>query len=640
MSRCFPFPPPGYEKTARPDAQLASHLLDKEKHKEKKHKKDKKDKEKKEGKDKKDKERSKDKHKDKKDRKEKHKDKKKDKSKDKSRESAEGTERHGEALHDQKFGDSTRKAEEIKDSKFREDLVRKAQDEKGAAMENDRTAVNKMHINSSIASRKNDGMGQQSININQQKNGTSVRRGDNFTGSAQRTHDGFTPTSTMDKERVKVARPPSNVEPRKEGLGQRISNISILVQKRTESPNKEIAKKEVGTTSPLLPNLANTMHKGNGKVGRPLENTPTSMQRFDSPSTSGAMAGNDRGTPRSTIPSPSITIRRPNGMVRPPENLSVSAKKPDTGGLSPAMGKEKEHAGRMLQTIVSTDQKPPTVEKATDGRSERMEKVRDGTPHDAKKEDRKSDRHEKKKRKEKDKHKEKKREKEAKKEKNEHNKKEHDKIRENSINYPIDSLQVKPSAPPVVPPVDGAKAILPDENPKKRKNHEMNGFLQNHHDMRPTKLPRPALSNNLVENGTASHVAAPLSSVKPEAINIKKAERFHKKEEKINGSQEAQRSSFDSGPRDPVVAYENGTPSRRSPHPDCKYLSQIYSIPEAPQMTEWPEHDGEDWLFNQGSTQSRKPNSEPEADGALQVWAQALKIDPADVIALPYVIPF
>jgi hypothetical protein len=26
MSRCFPFPPPGYEKTARPDAQLASHL--------------------------------------------------------------------------------------------------------------------------------------------------------------------------------------------------------------------------------------------------------------------------------------------------------------------------------------------------------------------------------------------------------------------------------------------------------------------------------------------------------------------------------------------------------------------------------------------------------------------------------------
>jgi hypothetical protein len=464
-----------------------------EKHKEKKHRKDKKDKEKKEGKEKKDKERSKDKHKDKKDRKEKHKDKKKDKSKDKSRGLAEGTERHDEALHDQKFGESSRKSEEIKDPKFRDDLVSKVQYEKGTAsrpienfavsndrsrggfsaspaVENDRTTVNKMHTNSSIASRKNDGFGQQSININQQKNGTSIRRGDNFTSSTQRTPDGFIPASTTEKERVKVARPPSNTEsvPRKEGLGQRISNISILVQKRTESPNKEILKREVGTTSPLLPSPAKTMHKGNGKVGRPMENTPTSTQRFvDS---LGTMAGIDRGIPRSTILSPSFTIRRPNGVVRPPENLSVSAKKPDAGGLSPAMGKEKEQAGRMLQTNFSTDQ------KAADGRSERMGKLRDGTPDDAKKEDRKSDRHEKKKRKEKDKHREKKKEKEAK-EKEEHNKKEHDKIRENRINYPVDSLQVKPSAPPSAPSVD-AKAIQPDETLKKRKNHEMNGFLQ------------------------------------------------------------------------------------------------------------------------------------------------------------------
>jgi len=155
--------------------------------------------------------------------------------------------------------------------------------------------------------------------------------------------------------------------------------------------------------------------------------------------------------------------------------------------------------------------------------------------------------------------------------------------------------------------------------------------------MRPTKLPRPALPNNRVENGTASHVAAPLSSVKPEALNIEKAERLHKKEEKFNGNKQAQQQSAASV--DPVAAYENGTPSRKSPHPDCKYLSQIYSIPEAPQMMEWPEHEGEDWLFDQGSsTQSRKPSS--EADGAPKVWAEALKIDPADVIALPYVIPY
>jgi hypothetical protein len=141
-----------------------------------------------------------------------------------------------------------------------------------------------------------------------------------------------------------------------------------------------------------------------------------------------------------------------------------------------------------------------------------------------------------------------------------------------------------------------------------------------------------------VENGNASHVAAPLSSVKPEAVNTEKAERLHKKEEKVNGNQQAQKQPA----VDPVVAYENGTPSKKSPHPDCKYLSQIYSIPEAPQMMEWSEQEGgEDWLFDQGSsTQARKSVSELEADGAPKVWDQALKIDSADVIALPYVIPF
>ncbi|XP_076915498.1 uncharacterized protein LOC143574869 [Bidens hawaiensis] len=75
MSRCFPFPPPGYEKKLVADDP---DLLKKEKRREKKHKKDKKDKEKKDGKEKKEKNRSEGKHKEKKD---KHRDKKKDKEK-------------------------------------------------------------------------------------------------------------------------------------------------------------------------------------------------------------------------------------------------------------------------------------------------------------------------------------------------------------------------------------------------------------------------------------------------------------------------------------------------------------------------------------------------------------------------------
>ncbi|KAL8214251.1 hypothetical protein R6Q57_003700 [Mikania cordata] len=75
MSRCFPFPPPGYEKKLTTDDP---NLLKKEKRREKKHKKDKKDREKKEGKEKREKSRSEGKNKEKKD---KHQDKKKDKEK-------------------------------------------------------------------------------------------------------------------------------------------------------------------------------------------------------------------------------------------------------------------------------------------------------------------------------------------------------------------------------------------------------------------------------------------------------------------------------------------------------------------------------------------------------------------------------
>ncbi|KAF5470230.1 hypothetical protein F2P56_010755 [Juglans regia] len=77
MSRCFPFPPPGYEKRARIDD---TDLLTKEKRKEKKHKKDKKGSRKREGKEK-DNEKNKEKHSDKKDQKQKHKDKYRDRDK-------------------------------------------------------------------------------------------------------------------------------------------------------------------------------------------------------------------------------------------------------------------------------------------------------------------------------------------------------------------------------------------------------------------------------------------------------------------------------------------------------------------------------------------------------------------------------
>ncbi|PIN08461.1 hypothetical protein CDL12_18966 [Handroanthus impetiginosus] len=90
MSRCFPFPPPGYERKHRPEDL---DVLKQAKQKEKKHKKEQKDKERRKDKEKKEKDGSGEKHRDKKDRKEKRKDKKekhrdkKDRGKDKEKSS-------------------------------------------------------------------------------------------------------------------------------------------------------------------------------------------------------------------------------------------------------------------------------------------------------------------------------------------------------------------------------------------------------------------------------------------------------------------------------------------------------------------------------------------------------------------------
>ncbi|CAA7405041.1 unnamed protein product [Spirodela intermedia] len=103
MSRCFPFPPPGYEK--KPQSNNLDLLLKKKKEKE--HKKEKKDREKKEGRERKerdrDKDRSKDKNREKKDKKEKRRDKERKKDKDKDEKGAlferKDEDRRTEGLH-------------------------------------------------------------------------------------------------------------------------------------------------------------------------------------------------------------------------------------------------------------------------------------------------------------------------------------------------------------------------------------------------------------------------------------------------------------------------------------------------------------------------------------------------------------
>ncbi|XP_057965223.1 uncharacterized protein LOC131155811 [Malania oleifera] len=128
MSRCFPFPPPGYEKKAKIDV---TDSLRKEKLKEKKHKKKRTEKEKKEGKEKKEKERSKEKWKEKKDRKEKHRDKTdRDKDDGKNRNlDVKRIEGKTECYNGEKLGPNSMQCVGTKDFKLVQELDRRIRDE-------------------------------------------------------------------------------------------------------------------------------------------------------------------------------------------------------------------------------------------------------------------------------------------------------------------------------------------------------------------------------------------------------------------------------------------------------------------------------------------------------------------------------
>lgn len=78
--------------------------------------------------------------------------------------------------------------------------------------------------------------------------------------------------------------------------------------------------------------------------------------------------------------------------------------------------------------------------------------------------------------------------------------------------------------------------------------------------------------------------------------------------------------------------------SKKPPHPDSKYLSQVLSVPK---MEEWSDFDDQEWLFSNSMSKSERPKvGFSEGDETALVWAEALQVDSADVCALPYVIPY
>lgn len=161
-------------------------------------------------------------------------------------------------------------------------------------------------------------------------------------------------------------------------------------------------------------------------------------------------------------------------------------------------------------------------------------------------------------------------------------------------------------------------------------------------DTWPSKLPRSSSSHPSNENGRIlepCQISIPNASDRPGGGN--NSVKVENKACKINGTIEARPFVVSSNkthtatvPADPVTEAH-----AKPPHPDTKYLSQVYSVPK---VEEWSGgFDDQEWLFGSGISQERKPAvGSSEAGETPQVWAEAVHIEPADVFALPYVIPY
>ncbi|XP_008222911.1 PREDICTED: DNA ligase 1-like isoform X2 [Prunus mume] len=231
--------------------------------------------------------------------------------------------------------------------------------------------------------------------------------------------------------------------------------------------------------------------------------------------------------------------------------------------------------------------------------------------------------------------KEKKKEQKAK-EKNESKNAEPDKIRKSNKEDHIDPHYVITSQLPK----DSNKSAGADGNLKKRKDLQTNGVLHAN-DIRPSKLPRPSSSSHpLTVNGRTVEPCQTSTPYVSDRLGSANNVKVDNKDCKINGIIES--PSLSVSPAKLTSTAAQAVPvakaSVRPPHPDSRYLSQVYLVPK---VDEVPDYDDEDWLFGCSGNQSKKPKVESSGvEETPEVWSEALRIESADVHALPYVIPY
>ncbi|CAN0897970.1 hypothetical protein LINGRAHAP2_LOCUS19432 [Linum grandiflorum] len=666
MSRCFPFPPPGYEKKTKVDDTdliaklfLLSIISDcclclQEKHKEKKHKKDKKHKEKKEDKDKKDKDRSKEKHREKKHRKEKSKDKEKEGDKEKNR-----VEGHNNG---QKVSSSSVDNNEIKDSKFVQELAKRINDsgvspatgtvQKNAVNDQKRAEPRSVYAESSVGiqskeKEKNKGNGEDRSKVNLQRNFVEAKDMEkNFTGvDKQRAED-----AAKLAEKKKGEKPSEGKEKKHKGdkvrdqdRGSKSKSKEKDKEKKKEAervkeikqPGKDQALKESRNSLDsrhAIPSdvskLRGTTFGSEGNVHKHNENEGEIFKEFvprlresnkdpldfrniktSSPSKLSKAAVINEGTISKHKELEGQVLKESAPKLKGSNKDSLDFRIMKTSDASKVgsttfsnegmLGKRKEldDRGLIMKERNKESSRSPNIKTPDASKFKSKTFSNEGTLGKYNELDDSGN-----------------------------------KMKESNTNS-LDFRSNNISPLKLSSPSCSSEGTL-----GKRKELEVNGhLLDNGH--RPSKLPRPlATPDPAIQNGRKSEpfrTAVQLASEKQEAANGKSVEI---KEHKINGFITAEPLNPSSGRTPPAKA--PAIPKKetvKSPHPDTKYLGQILSVPE---QVESPGFCDLDWLFS-GIQPSKKPRRDsPVVDGTKEVWSEALRIESADISALPYVVPY
>ncbi|KAJ8561194.1 hypothetical protein K7X08_027384 [Anisodus acutangulus] len=587
MSRCFPFPPPGYEKKPKPED---GNLLKEEKRKEKKHKKEKKDKEKKEGKEKRDKDRSDGKHREKKDKKDKHQDKKekhkdkKDKDKDKERSDISEEAKvvlpgasSGQKLpsgehfknvsinseevkfHAEKLFKSSLPAVETDESKFVQELARRIRDEQKGAV-------------SQLAERFPD-----ESKRYEKTNSMYIKDSGNLAKEREKNKERSGFSNKMDGQQVRVepriganAILPSFPEMAKSKFHGLLPPLEENVDNRREEKEKSKERRDDKPRDKRNNKEKDAKSHGKEKEKKKEEKAKdkSAHRKIEQDKSRDINKSNFVGVSNTNHQVPRLTKDTIAGTV--PEGNHRKRKDIETNGFL------HESEVRPAKLLRPSSSHQPTLNGK---RWETHQKT--------------------------------------------------DMLFSNKQGVATDNIQVINKEQNLNGTIKlSNKHGVGTDIEMGNKEREVNGTikLSNKHGV--------ATDIQVINKEQNLNDAIKLSNKHGVATDIE----VGNKECGANGTIKSQPLAV-SKPKAPSVSpgADQIAEASKKPHPDSKYLNQILSVPK---MDEWSGFDDQEWLFGSKSTLVRKPDMCLDEVKDNHVWSEPLQINSADVYALPYVIPY